>query len=403
MKIMQVNVVYPKGSTGKIVKDIHVQLLDNNHESIICFGRGERVPDPHVYKIAPEFIMKLQSFRAKATGYAYGGCYYSSISLYNSIKKEKPDIVHLHCINGYMVNIYKLLEFLKKNNIPTVLTLHAEFMHTAGCGYALDCEKWKTGCGHCPQKGIGRPASEIFDRSLQEWQLMNKAFEGFENIIIVSVSGWLHDRAKQSPFFKNKKLKIVLNGIDTENVFKPTDFQNIKEKYSIENEKIILHVTPDFNNPIKGGEHVLKIARKLEHENIKIIIVGYNGEKRNLPKNIITVENTKNQRELAAFYSVADLTLLTSVKETFSMICAESLACGTPVVGFEAGGPETISIKEFSQFVPQGDLEELEHAIKQWLNKKQKLAEEISDKARGVYSKEQMYEKYVEIYRGMII
>lgn len=403
MKIMQINVVYPSGSTGKIVKDIHTRLLDDNHESIVCFGRGEAVADPYVYKIAPEFFLRLQSFRANLTGYAYGGCFYSSLSMFNIIKKEKPDIVHLHCINGYMVNIYKLLEFLKKNNIPTVLTIHAEFMHTAGCGHALECEKWKTGCGNCPQKGKGRPASKIFDRSSQEWNLMNKAFEGFENIVIVSVSQWLHDRAKQSPFFKNKKLKIVLNGTDTDNVFKPTDFLSIKEKYAIENEKIILHVTPDFNNPIKGGQHVLEIARRLENEKIKIIIVGYNGKNFDLPKNVITVKNTKDQRELAAFYSLADLTLLTSVKETFSMICAESLACGTPVVGFEAGGPETISIKEFSQFVPQGDLNQLEHTIRRWLGQKEKTAGEISNKAREVYSKEHMYRKYAEIYRSMII
>ena len=402
MRIMQVNVVYPKGSTGKIVKDIHTQLIENNHESIVCYGRGDNVSEPKAYKIAPEFIMKLQSLRAKITGYAYAGCYYSTYNLINLIKNERPNVVHLHCINGYMVNIFKLLEYLKKNNIPTVLTLHAEFMYTAGCGHALDCGKWKTGCGNCPQNGTGRPASKIFDRSAEEWKLMNRAFHGFNNLIITSVSGWLHDRAKQSPFFLDKTMKIVLNGIDTEDVFKPTGYTELKKRYCLQDEKIILHVTANFKDPIKGGKHVIEIAERLKDEKIKIFIVGFSGDDSKLPSNIIAISKVGDQRELAAFYSMADLTVLTSVKETFSMICAESLACGTPVVGFEAGAPETITIKEFSKFVKQGDLGLLEKAIINNLDTKAKYGEDISKKAAQVYSKENMYNEYHNIYRGLI-
>lgn len=402
MKIMQINVVYPLGSTGKIVNDIHTQLMENGHESIVCYGRGEKIVEQDVYKIAPEFIMKMQSLRSKITGYAYAGCLYSTYILISIIKKEKPDVVHLHCINGYMVNIYKLLEHLKSNNIPTVLTLHAEFMYTAGCGHALECEKWKTGCGHCPQKGEGRPSSRIFDRSAEEWEMMRKAFDAFDNIIITLVSKWLHDRAKQSPFFTNKQMQVVLNGIDTKNVFKPSDYTEIREKYNITDEKVVLHVTASFTNPIKGGENVIKLAERLKDENIRIIIVGFNGDKSILPSNITAIPNTKNQTELAAFYSMADITLLTSVKETFSMICAESLACGTPVVGFEAGAPETISIKEYSEFVRQGDIDALENAVRKWLNTKAKHGDEITPKAGKEYSKDQMYEKYSVIYRRLI-
>lgn len=402
MKIMQINVVYKNGSTGKIVHDIHTQLINSGHESIVCYGRGAKVLEKNVYKIAPEFVMKMQSLRSKLTGYAYTGCLFSTQKLIHIINREKPDVVHLHCINGYMVNIYKLLGFLKYNNIPTVLTLHAEFMHTAGCGNALDCDKWKTGCGSCPQKGAGRPSSNIFDRSAEEWQLMKKAFEGFDNVVITSVSKWLYDRAKKSPFFTDKNMKVVLNGIDTENVFRPTDSTELREKYNITNEKVILHVTASFTNPIKGGEYVIKLAERLKNNNIKIIIVGFNGGKNILPSNIIPVQNTKKQTELAAFYSMADITLLTSVNETFSMICAESLACGTPVVGFEAGAPETISLKEYSEFVNQGDIIALECTLRRWLNKKKEYGDKISKEAIKVYSKELMYENYFNLYLKLV-
>lgn len=402
MKIMQVNSVYPVGSTGKIVKDIKNYLIENGYESVVCYGRGDNLDEENTYKIAPELIMKMQSMRSKLTGYAYAGCKLATYKLIQIIKIEKPDIVHLHCINSYIVNIYELLTYLKNANIPTVLTLHAEFMYTAGCGYSLECNKWKTGCGNCPQKGKGRPSSKLFDRSAEEWLMMKDAFEGFDNLIITTVSKWLFDRAKESPFFKDKRMMVVLNGIDTKNVFRYQDVSKLKKKHKIVDEKIVLHVTASFTNPIKGSNNVIKIAQQLESENIKFIIVGFDGDKNQLPKNVIAIPNIKDQLELSKFYSMADLTLLTSVKETFSMICAESLSCGTPVVGFEAGAPETISLKNYSEFVKQGDLDGLEDAIRKWLYIKKVDKKEIAEVSSEHYSKIKMASSYTEIYEAVI-
>lgn len=397
MKILQVNVVYPHGSTGKIVKDIHAQLIENNHESIVCYGRGAVISEPFVYKIAPEFIMKFQSLRAKLTGYAFKGGYFSTMSLIKLIVKTKPNIVHIHCINGYMVNVYKLLEYLKKSNISTVLTLHAEFMFTAGCNYSLDCNKWKTGCHNCPQKGKGLPASKIFDRSSQQWNLMRSAFENFEKIIITTVSPWLYSRSSQSPFFNSKTQKIILNGIDT-SVFKPTYSKILKDQLNIKNEKIILHVTPNFNDPIKGGKYVLDLANRILDKKIKIIILGYKGNINILPSNIIPVSRLENQSQMASYYSIADLVVLTSEKETFSMICAESLSCGTPVVGFQSGGPETIVLEEYTEFVEFGNMDALEKSVLKWLPKKYDISVELSKKAILKYSRENMFNEYFRIY-----
>ena len=401
MKVLQVNVVYSNGSTGKIVKEIHNHLISDGYESIVCFGRGDESPENNVIKLAPEYIMKAQSMRSKITGYAYSGCKFSTDKLIEIITKQAPDIVHLQCINGYMVNIYRLLDFLKRKNIITVITLHAEFMYTAGCSHAYDCEKWKSGCGHCPQKGNGRPSSKLFDRSAEEWNMMNNAFDSFENLTIVSVSTWLNSRAKLSPFFIDKNIKVILNGIDTNNIFKPTKTDSLKNKHRISDEKIILHVTPNFNSEIKGGKHVLELAERLKNERVKFIIVGYNADRENLPSNIIPVGHTKNQEELAEYYSLADLTLLTSKAETFSMVTAESLACGTPVIGFKAGGPESISIEEFSEFVEQGNSDKLYSVVKEWLGKN--IDKNIIAKiGKERYSVEVMYKKYLDLYRGLI-
>lgn len=401
MNVLQINVVYNKGSTGKIVYDIHRNLVDNGIDSVVCYGRGLEINEQGIYKTAPEIVMKLQSLRSKLTGYNYAGCLLSTHNLINIIKKENPDVVHLHCLNGYFVNIYKLIRFLKNNNIKTVLTLHAEFMYTAGCGYALECEQWKTGCcidQICPEFNKQRPKSWLFNRCNREWNMMKQVFSGFDNLTICPVSDWVKSRAMQSPFMSDKKIITVTNGLDTD-IFKPTAFEKLKQKCKLNNEKIILHVTPSFLSPIKGGKFVLEIANRFINDNVKIIIVGFNGNTDDLPSNVIPVLHTSNQKELAAYYSMADVTLLTSKKETFSMICAESLCCGTPIIGFEAGAPETISISEYSQFVEYGNVNKLEDVIRAWLGQKEILGNEISNKAKEIYSREVMFEKYFKIYK----
>lgn len=396
MKVLQINVVYNNGSTGKIVYDIHTELLKDNIDSVVIFGRGKKINEKNVYKASWELIMKIQSLRSRITGYAYSGCIISTSKIIKFIKKEKPDVVHLHCLNGYFVNIYRLLRYLKINNIKTVLTLHAEFMYTAGCGYALECEKWKNGCGNCPQLRTERPNSWFFDRSKKEWIKMSKAFNEFNNLTICPVSDWLKYRAKQSPFLKDKNFETVTNGINTE-IFRYRSNKSLKDKHKIKDEKIIIHVTSDFKSNIKGGKTVIEIAKKLVNSKVKFIIIGFNGDINELPENVIGVSKIINQNELAEYYSLADITLLTSKKETFSMVCAESLCCGTPIVGFLAGAPETITIKEYSKFVEQGNIDEIIKAINEYLHKEWDR-KKIEYQARNKYSKKTMYDKYYKIY-----
>ncbi len=397
MKIIQINVVYGKGSTGKIVQDIHQALLLKGYDSKVIYGRSASTDhSSNIMKAAPEFIMKLQSLRAKITGYAYAGCYISTHNIIKTLKVEKPDIVHIHCINGYMVNIYKLLDYLKTNKIRTIITYHAEFMYTGGCGYSFECDKWKSnkGCSNCPQKSQGLPCSKLFDRSHESWVMMAKTMSDFNDVTICTVSDWVKDRAKQTPFLKDKRIVTVKNGLDTAVFqYRKTD---LRRKLGIkDDEKIVLHVTPNFYFPIKGGKYVIEVAKKLP--SVKFIIVGYNGDGHDLPKNIIPISHTQNQIELAEYYSLADITLLPSKKETYSMVCAESLSCGTPVVGFLAGGPETISINEYSEFVPYDDVDSLISAMKKWLHKEIDK-NDLSNEAKKIYGIETMVHSYINEY-----
>lgn len=402
MKVLQVNCVYKKGSTGKITYDIHSELLKQGIESVVCYGRGEKINEPHVYKTCGEGYSKINHLLSELTGVMYGGCFFSTIKLIKIIKKEKPDVVHLQCINGYFVNIYRLVTWLKKHDVKTVLTLHAEFMYTANCGHALDCDKWQTGCGHCPRL---KPETKSFfiDGTHKSWMKMKKAFDGFNyNLIVTSVSPWLMERAKLSPILNDKRHEVVLNGVNTD-VFHFYDTSELRSQMGLNGVKVIFHATPSFDDNIKslkGGYYVLKLAEKMLDENVKFVVAGNHPDGLKVPSNVILLGKVANQELLAKYYSMADVTLLTSKKETFSMVTAESLCCGTPVVGFKAGAPEQIAIPEYSSFVDFGDLDSLREEVK-----KKILSNILIDKlvleANKKYSKNKMVIDYVSVYNEL--
>lgn len=401
MKILQVNCVYRKGSTGKIVYDIHTELQKQGYDSVVCYGRGDKVEEQNVYKICSEYYSKLNNLWSRITGVMYGGLFCSTKKLIQIIEHERPDIVHLHCINGYFVNIYNLISYLNRNNIKTVLTLHAEFIHTANCGHAFECNKWKTGCGHCPRnKEVTK--SFFFDHTDVSWKKMQSAFEGFgSNIIVTSVSTWLMNRAKQSVILSGLKHCVVLNGLDTE-IFRYCRSEKEYEKYKEGYRGVIFHATPFFSsdsNHIKGGYYVIKLAENMP--DYHFLIAGTYDESIDIPSNVTMLGRLADQEILAKYYSLSDVTVLASKKETFSMITAESLCCGTPIVGFKAGAPETISIPEYSRWVDFGNIESLKNVILEVftlnINKIQ-----LSDLAKSVYDRKIMVGNFIHVYKTLL-
>ena len=111
MKILQINCVYNSGSTGKIVFDICNELNAKEYESLVCYGRGKKVDESNVYKVSTELEAKIHSVLWRLFGVQFGFSPIATAKTINIIKKEKPDVVHLHCLNGNFINVYRLLNF----------------------------------------------------------------------------------------------------------------------------------------------------------------------------------------------------------------------------------------------------------------------------------------------------
>ena len=403
IKVLHIN-CSDTGSTGKIVLDISKYLYTNGDQSVLCtpkISNQEKV----LKKYQTSFKYEQGIYRRFCWYYGlqYGFAPISTCKIKRALENEKPDIVHLHSINGNMVNIYTLLNYLKNKNIPTVITNHAEFFYTGSCSYDMECGRWKEdGCGACPFL-FKASSSKLFDRTSTAWSKLKKCFDGFENLKIVSVSPWVDSRAKQSPIMAGKSFEVIKNGVDTD-IFKIKNNDSFRKEYNIaDNKKIIFHVTSSFTdnpNDIKGGNYLIELAKRMRNDNVVFVVAGKYNVSSNLPENIILLGLVSDQNMLANIYSEADLTVITSKVETFGMSVAESLCCGTPIVGFEAGGPETVTMKEYSQFVPYGDIDFLEEIItNKWLYYKEKVSNTvISENAQRKYDYIHMAKKYYNVY-----
>lgn len=401
MKILQLNCVYGNGSTGKLVESNSRILRSMGHEVLTCYGNPPDLDDGASKRITSGYEHKFNAVWSRLSGIPFGGLFLSNARVLKEIKRFKPNVVHVHCVNGQMINIYHLLRDLGRLNIKTVVTLHAEFFHTGSCAHACDCNQWKTECHDCKQYKR-ETGSWLFNRVNSAWKKMYEAFAYFkpENIIITAVSPWLADRARQSSILKNFRIKYVPNGVNT-SIFKSE--QPIKLGCFDNESKTILFVTPHFTlapSHLKGGYFLLEIAKRLPEFNF-LVVASQTGDidKYILPSNLRIWGKAKDQHELARLYSTADLTLLLSRRETFSMVTAESLCCGTPVVGFKAGGPESIALTEFSSFVEYGDINAITYRIRCMADENYDSSI-ISPKAVESYSEILMAERFLKIYQS---
>lgn len=397
-RILYIN-VSDRGSTGNIIKDTvgYITKYDWSASLIASVVNSDCSIFNRTYKTSIRYEQGLYKRLTKFSRNFYGFAPLSTIRILRIIKQQKPDIVHIHCSNSHMVNVYTLLEYLKKHDVRTVVTNHAEFYYTGHCSYSKNCDNWKSGCNNCPQEN---------GKSMEKYrQNMKRVFNGFNRIVVTSVSPWVLERSKVSPIMNGLKQVLVENGIDT-SIYQPRS-SSIREKYNLDPDvKVILHITSHFSTDpthIKGGHFINDLALRMKDEKIIFLVVGTHDDSKTEP-NIILCGPIYDRTKIAEYYSVADVTLLVSQRETFSMPVAESLCCGTPVIGFKAGGPESIAIPEYSCFLEYGDLEGMTNMI---LNKMINLKSQagcniISRKAEIKFSSQSMAKNYLDIYNDLM-
>lgn len=407
MKVVQVNVSYNHGGAGKIVKYIHDGLTERGIDSRVAFGRGEASNDARVFKMGLNWDVNLHALTARIIGINGFMSQISTYRLIKYLKNENPDIIHLHGLHGYYVNVAMLFNYLNKNRKPVLWTFHDEWAFTGKCGVFVDCFKWKVGCNHCPQKKE-YPKSYFFDFSSYMWNKKKELFTNIERMIVVSPSKWLSNDIKNS-YFSKYVCEVINNGIDATSQFFDREKGMCRRKHGIsQKDKIVLCVAYDLSNPTKGTNYVLSLAKHLlDRTDIKIILIGWdkkNDEKIKELTNVVTYPFTSNQDELAEFYTLSDVFLIPSLIENYPTTVLESMACGTPVVGFNVGGiPEQLSDGR-GIIVEKGDETALLNAVLSVLNNTAGVVTKsvLIDYIRKNNSITSMVNKYENIYLELL-
>lgn len=405
MKILQINSHYNQGGAARIVAYIHRQLLLDGVESYVAFGRGNKPEEPGVYRFntIPEvYFSALVSRVIGINGWANRG---ATRRLLTFIERVRPDVIHLHTLHGYYLNFQLLFQYINKHNIPCVWTFHDCHAFVGNCGYYYACEKWKDGCGQCPHLR-GYPTSQFFDFTGFMWRRKKELFTQGNSKIIVTPSDWLTAEAGKS-FFHKYPCITIRNGIDTEKIFYPRDKQECRKKYGYaQSDKLVLGIAVGFSDPRKGAKYIIQMAKDLAEE-AKVILIGWEQQNNAMLEgthNIITLSSTADTDTLAEYYSMADVFVLPSLAENYATVSLESMACGTPVVGFDTGGiPEQLSGGK-GIAVPTCNQEAFTVAVREALSGERKLfhGSELAAIIKHENSIEKMVAEYMKIYMQLI-
>lgn len=395
MKVLQINSVCGYGSTGRIAADLSRALTQNGDDCLIAYGRGQAPDDIKSIRIGSDIDVYLHGLCSRVTD-RHG--FYSKRAtrrFIQSAEEYDPDIVHLHNLHGYYLHLPTLINWLKKSGKPVVWTLHDCWAFTGHCSYFdfIGCDRWKTGCHDCPQKGE-YPASYGFDRSDWNYEQKKRMITSLPQLKLISPSEWLADLAKNS-FLKNYPISTIHNGIDLD-TFQPLE-SDFRQKYGLNGKTILLSVANVWETR-KGLHILLELSRKLE-SSYQIVIVGLTEQQcRKIPSNIIGIRRTDNLKQLIEIYSAADIFINPTLEDNYPTTNLEAIACGTPVVVFDTGGCRETVADCCGYVVSKSNLEEMVSQIKRLKGNHFKMDQKLWLAYRKLLNQKLQYEKTLVLY-----
>ena len=399
--LLLINTVINSGSTGRIAEEIGQAALAHGWRSVIAFGRNDRPSMSEKIQVGSSWDIKIHGLQTRFFDRHGLGSGQATERLIEQIEQIKPDIIHLHNIHGYYLNIEVLFNYINARNIPIVWTLHDCWSMTGHCTHftVVGCERWKTECYACPQKK-DYPGSLVLDRSRKNYILKKMLFTQPKEMVMVPVSQWLGDLLRES-FLKEHPQQMIHNGVDI-SVFKPMCSDQVRDKYKIGNRFMLIGVASIWTSR-KGLADFIALSEKLTIDDV-IVLVGLSlAQIEQLPKNIIGIPRTESVQELAELYSAADIFINPTWEDNFPTTNLEALACGTPIVTYNTGGSIEAVSPETGFVIPQGDFVALQSTINTVKIKgKAQYTHSCRLRAEQHYNKNDRYAEYIALYEQLI-
>lgn len=331
----------PHGSTGRIMMKEHHELLDAGHKSFAFWGRGRAAETLNEMKFCTDVEVRLDALQTRFDGKAGFHSHAATKRLLKRLDEIKPDVVHLHNLHGYYLNIEMLFEWLLVNECNVEWTLHDCWAFTGHCAYFTyaNCSQWKSQCAslaQCPQletypKTISKKSCSW--NYVQKRRLFNLLPD--DRMKLISPSQWLADLVAGS-FLSKYPVEVRHNSINVD-VFKPSP-SKIRERCGIGDRFMILGVASPWNDR-KGLDDFIKLSIDLDSSSYAVVLVGLSSKQiSSMPAGLIGLPKTSSPEELAHMYSAANVFFNPTREDNYPTTLLESQACGTPVVTYDVGG-----------------------------------------------------------------
>jgi len=402
LKILQINTSVNSGSTGRIAEDIGKVMMQHRHESFIAYGRGKRPSSSNLIQIGNKWDVNMHGVKTMLLDRHGFGSKNATLQLVKQIEAIQPDVIGLHNLHGYYINIKVLFDFLKAVNIPVLWTLFDCWAFTGHCTYFdnIQCKKWITGCHHCPKTRY-YPTSYVLDQSKKNYDDKERLFNKLGKLELVVHSHWLKGLVQQS-FLQEIPVHRITSGINLD-VFKPQEsISGLIDKFNLGGKKIILGVASIWD-PRKGLHDFIELS-KIVPAHFKIVLIGLNKQQiKELPPSILAIERTESTAELASWYSLAYVFVNPTWQDNFPTTNLEALACGTPVITYNTGGsPEAID-RYTGISIEKGDVQALTNAIER-VGSEDRLTYQVACRNRALqfFNKDDRYRDYLNLYNSLL-
>lgn len=414
MRILQLSPHDHKGGASRIAWYLFEGYKQRGLESYLAVGIKD-LDDPRIIEIDHsqyqkiKILGKIRKWSAILIGLE--NFYFPGTLDIPHLPGQRPDIIHAHNLQGRYFDLRALPSI--SSQFPTVLTLHDTWLLTGHCAYFMDCYRWRTGCGKCPQlelsPGLRRDASAF------NWSRKKKIYTQ-SRLYVATPSKWLLDQVEQSILMDAiAKVRVIHNGVDN-SIYKPAEMAKIRHQLGIpQNAFILLYVVSSRmkNNPYKDYATIEQALNHLQTRlpsNKKVIFlgVGEGGETQiagNIEKRLIPYQ--KDIKKLAKYYQSADIYIHAARADTFPNVILEALSCGTPVIATRVGGiGEQIIEGKTGYFVPAQGAEQMSGQILALLDDKdqvKKMSFLAAQDARKRFSVNRMVKEYLDFYHEVLV
>ena len=416
-KLLQINpVLRTSTSTGRIMKEIGELAMANGWESYVAYSKGRdglpgstSIPVP----VGNKASVAWHGLQTRILDRHGLGSVLATKRFIEDIRRIRPDIIHIHNIHGYFLNYRILFDFLSHSGIQVIWTVHDCWLYTGHCYHYMyaGCDRWKTGCGHCPQRWKF-PRSLLADRSARNFRDKRDAFCSMpeDRLTIVPVSDWMRSEMSES-FLKDYRFQVIHNGIDTD-VFSPQPAleSEVRRCYGLGDRHVILGIASIWSEE-KGLNDFVEMAARLDSDEV-IVLVGMDRKQLDdvlsrygrtvLGDRMVAVKRTADVHQLAGLYSTADVLVNPTWQDNYPTVNLEAISCGTPVVTYRTGGSIEAVAGDTGFVVEQGDIEGLVDAVRrvETLGKSH-FMDACRSRAVKEFRKEDRYAEYIELYERL--